>query len=150
MKRDMKKSKPMPLLTAAIYAGVIYATVTQTHADQVYWYTIDTGGEVTMSGSGINAVATLGQSGAVIMNSDAVIATAGFWAVANEDQAVPGDCNDNGLIDLGDAALLVNCLTGPGPQQGPVPPQCNCIDLNGDANIDLNDFAEFLLSQSDL
>ncbi|HEY3244836.1 MAG TPA: dockerin type I domain-containing protein, partial [Phycisphaerae bacterium] len=49
---------------------------------------------------------------------------------------VPGDLNDDGMVDLADYAILRNCLMGP---QVPVASSCTSSDLDQDADVDLRD-----------
>jgi len=55
--------------------------------------------------------------------------------------ATAGDTDGDGDVGLDDWDVLVGCLTG--PEQGAIPAQCQCADLNGDADIDLQDVASF-------
>ncbi|MCP4593324.1 MAG: S8 family serine peptidase [bacterium] len=55
----------------------------------------------------------------------------------------PTDARDftgDGLVTLEDHAAFVDCLTGPG---NGVPPGCLCKDLDGDDDVDLDDFRDF-------
>ena len=51
-----------------------------------------------------------------------------------------GDCDPNGRLDLADFASLAGCMAGPGSD---VPTECDCADMDLDADVDLADFAEF-------
>jgi hypothetical protein len=53
-------------------------------------------------------------------------------------QCAPGDIDNNGLVDLTDAALLINCLTGPGSTAGD---GCDQASLDDDPDIDVQDYA---------
>lgn len=57
-------------------------------------------------------------------------------------RSVPrGDCDCNGVIDKDDLVAFFGCLTGAGvcwSVQG-----CGCVDLDGDGDVDLRDFAAF-------
>jgi len=55
---------------------------------------------------------------------------------------VPGDINEDGAVDLGDYTDFDGCLTGPG---GGIPPDCEGADLDGDLDVDVDDFAEFAI-----
>jgi hypothetical protein len=52
----------------------------------------------------------------------------------------PGDCDEDGDIDLIDYACFFDCLTGPNVG---LLPDCDSFDFNVDADVDLADFAEF-------
>jgi len=54
--------------------------------------------------------------------------------------AGPGDCDQDGDIDLDDFAVFAACLTGP---SGEPPPGCDLADLDGDTDVDLADAARF-------
>jgi uncharacterized membrane protein len=65
--------------------------------------------------------------------------------VARLAPRVPGDFNGDRLVDAGDAAVLVTCLSGPMvslPPQDCSVVQYECSDLQGDGRVDLLDFAE--------
>jgi len=53
---------------------------------------------------------------------------------------VPGDCDLDGDADLIDCADMATCLTGPGAG---LSLDCRCFDFDGNADIDLADFAAF-------
>lgn len=57
--------------------------------------------------------------------------------------AVRGDCNGDGVVDLVDYAVFAGCMTG--PNLGPIGAGCGCIDLDVDDDVDLRDFAEFMI-----
>ena len=58
-------------------------------------------------------------------------------AVGLADQrGVPADCNGDSDVDLEDWPYLYACLTGPG---GSVGPECSCVDLDMDTDVDLVD-----------
>ncbi len=52
-----------------------------------------------------------------------------------------GDANDDGLIDLRDAADMFTCFTG--PAGGPIDVRCACVDDDGDGDVDLTDYQSF-------
>lgn len=61
----------------------------------------------------------------------------------NDPAARVPDCDQNGDVDLADAALLVNCLNGPGNATAPpacLPEDFDCADVDGDHDVDLRDF----------
>ena len=53
-------------------------------------------------------------------------------------EEIPGDCNDDQVVDLGDYVEFERCMTGPGA--GPIPTDCECVDLDDDGDVDLADF----------
>jgi hypothetical protein len=57
------------------------------------------------------------------------------------DCAVSGDCNEDGIVGLGDYQVLLFCLSG-------IPTDCACVDLNRNGLIDLGDYQLFQLSFS--
>ena len=54
--------------------------------------------------------------------------------------AQPGDCNEDGAIDLTDLADMVDCLSGPAQNADSA---CQCFDLVYDGHVDLADFQAF-------
>jgi hypothetical protein len=60
-----------------------------------------------------------------------------IWALV---PPIAADFNGDGLVTLSDHDVLCGCLAGP---QVETPLDCMCIDLDGDADVDLADFAVF-------
>ena len=54
------------------------------------------------------------------------------------DLRMPGDCDQNSLVNLPDHKSFIQCMTGPG---GDFAPGCSCADDTGDRAVDLADFA---------
>lgn len=52
----------------------------------------------------------------------------------------PGDMNDDGIINVDDLDLFLDCLTGPG---GTVIPDCLAGDMDDDNDVDMNDLAKW-------
>lgn len=52
----------------------------------------------------------------------------------------PGDCNEDGLLDVEDFAAFAGCMFGP---RVPAGSECTCSDFDEDENVDLADFAAF-------
>ncbi|KAA0220017.1 MAG: hypothetical protein EDS66_14980 [Planctomycetota bacterium] len=52
-----------------------------------------------------------------------------------------GDFDGDGGVGLYDHALDTGCMTG--PVGGPIEPECEPADLNGDADVDLEDWSRF-------
>ena len=100
------------------------------------WSTADGGGVMHSTGGAYELSGTIGQPDAGEMSGGDYSLTGGFWF-----GLVPGDCDGDGDVDLGDFAELTACLEGPGG--GLAQPECNCFDLDANGDIDLFDFAEF-------
>jgi hypothetical protein len=56
---------------------------------------------------------------------------------------IPGDCDQDGDVDMTDFNSFADCLTGP---EASVDPECECFDLNADGCVALDDFAMFQVS----
>ena len=101
------------------------------------WSTIDGGGGQSTSGA-YELSGTIGQpdAGPGAPGSGGTYSlTGGFWF-----ECVPGDCDQDGDVDLDDFTDLQACLLGPG---GGLGSGCECFDLDGNGDVDLFDFAEF-------
>jgi hypothetical protein len=110
---------------------------------EINWHTVDGGGVMNSTDGqpgGFELSDTIGQSdaspGAPGMTGGGFELTGGFWFAR-----VPGDCNNDGGVDLLDYADLRACLTGPGGGSGGS--GCACFDFDADGDTDLRDFAEF-------
>lgn len=101
------------------------------------WHTIDAGGAVESSGGAFSLSGTIGQPDAGALSGGAFTLTGGFWF-----PQMPGDCNVDGGVDLHDYGTFGPCITGPGG--GPVQPPCHCFDLDGDQDVDLEDWRAFV------
>jgi hypothetical protein len=104
-------------------------------AYELTWYTSDGGGATFSSGGGYTLGATIGQADAGKMSSATYSLTGGFWLAL-----APGDCDQDGDVDLDDFAEFEQCLLGPG---GGIGAGCNCFDLNDSGDVDLLDFGDF-------
>ncbi len=54
---------------------------------------------------------------------------------------VPGDCDNDGDVDIQDFNENLACVTG--PDMTSTNPDCTCVDLDDDGDIDFADFATF-------
>jgi hypothetical protein len=54
----------------------------------------------------------------------------------------PGDCDGDFRVDTYDVAHFQNCYTG--ANGGPIPPHCTCVDLDGNGDVDQNDWRLFV------
>lgn len=103
---------------------------------EVSWYSVDAGGGSSIGASGFSIRGTIAQL-------DAGSATGGAFSVTGGLvlQTPPGDCNQDGLVDLADYVDINACLGGPA---APWPaPHCNCFDSDGDDDVDLKDVRRF-------
>jgi hypothetical protein len=108
-------------------------------AYEITWYTLGGGGgEMSSPGGQYEATCTIGQPDAGEMSGGSYIVTGGFW----QGTATPGDCDDDGDVDLDDVVGFdpAACLQGPG---GGLGAGCGCLDIDGDNDVDLKDFAWF-------
>ncbi len=96
--------------------------------------TIDGGGVMRSTGDDYELSGTIGQFDAGVMTEGEYELTGGFWF-----GIPPGDCEDDGDVDLFDYDQFQRCMTG--PDAGPPAPGCNCFDLDQNDTIDLLDFA---------
>jgi glucose/arabinose dehydrogenase len=55
----------------------------------------------------------------------------------------PGDCDDDGDVDLVDFGTFQLCFNGPGVAIGA---ECGCADFDGDNDVDLTDFGQLQLA----
>ena len=98
--------------------------------------TIDGGGPGApgfSTGADFELSGTVGQPDAGAMSGGGFELTGGFWF-----GIPPGDCEDDGDVDLFDHAGFEACVTGPGRA---VEFDCRCYDLNRSGTVDLADFA---------
>ena len=93
-------------------------------------------GTVTVSISNVSAAHTTGNpngsqfDGATVAGGSVVLTVTG-----------PGDGDQDGDVDLADAANFMGCMTG--PNAGPVGSPCTPFDFNTDTDVDLQDFGGF-------
>ena len=57
------------------------------------------------------------------------------------ENALAGDSDCDGDVDLADYGVLASCITGPGG--GPPGPACAVFDVEPDGDVDLVDYAAF-------
>ena len=70
--------------------------------------------------------------------SDFGTTTGDVWMFTTTDVHVPGDFNNDGCINKADVNLFLPCMTGAGT--GPPPSNCAAMDLDGDEDVDQDDF----------
>ena len=119
------------ILTIISVAGASFGP----NGEDLSWYTIDGGGQISSTGGGFELSATIGQPDAGQMSGGNFQLTGGFWF-----EQPPGDCNSTGSINLLDYTDLEACLAGPNDGLGA---GCECFDFDADGDLDLVDFANF-------
>ncbi|MHC4697987.1 MAG: hypothetical protein ACYTFA_14740 [Planctomycetota bacterium] len=111
------------------------AAMAQAQEFDLSWYAIDGGGVMFSTGDDYELSGTIGQPDAgEIMTGDEFELTGGFWF-----RIPPGDCEDDGDVDLNDFEAFEDCLTG--PDTPVVDDECRCFDVDRDNVVDLADLA---------
>ncbi len=117
-------------------ALIITAASALAHAGHtLQWYTVDGGGAMRSTSASLELSGTIGQPDAGTMEGGSMTLTGGFWF-----EIVPGDCTEDGAINLFDSVGRNSCMAGPNASSGA---QCQCLDVDGDGDVDLLDAAEF-------
>lgn len=127
-------SRP-PRLWANVALVAVVATTVLAAAPpplEITRFTIDCGGTMSNDAHGLAVSGTIGQPDAGVMSGGGLVLTGGFWF-----EIPPGDCEEDGDVDLFDTYWLAKCLKG--PNDGPPEPECLCFDVNRDRTIDLMD-----------
>ena len=109
---------------------------------EIPWYTVDGGGAMNSTGGAFELSGTIGQPDAgPEMTGGGFALTGGFWF-----PVVTGDCNVDGAVTSNDYSEFQGCVSGQG---GGLPmTECTCSDFDNDGDVDLADYAEFILSFS--
>lgn len=142
----LQKTRQAPV-GAMLLVGVAAAVATQAGGVaeepvfEISRFTIDGGGDMLSVGGGFELSGTIGQPDAGVLGGGGFTLAGGFWF-----GQFPGDCNEDGGINLFDYVELNACESGPGG--GLVAPHCTCFDLDADQDVDLEDVGEFQRSFS--
>lgn len=128
MMRATRIAVVLPLL---VVAGVVLAGDPPEY--EITRSSIDGGGVIRATGGDYELSGTIGQPDAGVMEGGGYQLTGGFWF-----GIPPGDCEDDGDVDLFDYDKFEMCLTGP---DGSVSVECRCFDIDGSGAIDISDFA---------
>lgn len=115
---------------------VLAASVATAVEYDLTWHSIDGGGAMRITGGPFELSGTIGQADAGRLSGGGFEITGGFWF-----EIAPGDCTQDGGVEIHDFANFNDCMAGPGGDPGS--DRCNCLDLDGDGDVDLVDMAEF-------
>ena len=130
--------RPSYAITAACLGVLVMVGVTPAQVHDLDWYTVDGGGVMFSTGGSLELSGSVGQPDAGPpggASSASYALTGGFWFGVG-----PGDCDQDGDVDLGDFADFQACLGGPG---GGLGIGCECFDFDFNGDVDTRDFAEF-------
>jgi len=127
-----RTSGRIPLL--GLVGCVLLAPMVGADELDLRWNTVDGGGVMRSAAGQLELSGTIGQTDTKVMTGHSLTLSGGFWF-----EIPPGDCEDDGDVDLTDYDAFESCLTGPGG--GPPATNCRCFDVNRSATIDLADFA---------
>jgi len=119
------------------------APMTTTAQDfDLFWHTIDGGGDMWTTGGDFELSGTIGQpdTGTTAMTGGDFELTGGFWAILfAEPEPIPGDLDGDGDVDLADlAALLASygaCEGDPGFNPAADLDESGCVDLTDLATL---------------
>lgn len=123
---------------AALFTFAISVVTAVTWAQEydLSWHTIDGGGVIKSTGGDFELSGTIGQSDAGVMDDGVeggYTLTGGFWF-----EIPPGDCEEDGDVDLYDQIKFTGCATG--PLTAPAL-DCRCFDVNHSGTVDVADWA---------
>jgi len=129
---------PTKLVPSVVIIAATSALAQAGHTFQ--WHTVDGGGAMRSTSASLQLSGTIGQPDAGPMEGLTMTLTGGFWF-----DIVPGDCTEDGAINLFDLVSRSSCVTGPSTAARS---QCQCLDIDGDGDVDLLDAAEFQIGFS--
>lgn len=113
----------LPIAGALLYADVYLAPVVTTGADTAGGSIMNVGGAIIgQANDGRNVFAHMGAIPIYVASIPPTLA----------------DCTGNHRVDLGDYSIWLTCLNGP---TGILARGCECADLDGDSDVDLQDAA---------
>lgn len=126
----MKPRKTMIRSCLCVLAGVGFVAA----EFEISRSTIDGGGIMRSTGGSFELSGTIGQPDTSVMTGADFQLSGGFWFATP-----PGDCNEDGGVNLIDAERFTVCMSG--PTGAPPVDDCRCFDVNRDDTVDLLDFA---------
>lgn len=125
-------------LCLAVVAACVAAGVTAP-AFELTRSTIGSGGVMRSTGGDLEVSGTIGLPEAGTLAGGIFELNGGFWI-----PIPPGDCEEDGDVDLMDFDRFQVCLSG--PKSEAVSPSCSCFDVNHSSSVDLADAAVFQIS----
>jgi hypothetical protein len=125
-----EKSPPVPADPAA--------------GEEINWQVISSGGDIGGSSANFKLSGTVGQTAVGAGGSDNFGLSHGFWQeIAEVCDCMPGDANNDGEVNVGDAVYLISYVFKGGPP--PVPYAICSGDANCDCQCNVGD-AVFIIS----
>ncbi len=125
------RRKLSSLAIGVALAVTVTAALAAPEYSMVRW-TVDAGGGTSSDGR-FELTGTIGQPDAGSHSGGGYTLTGGFWF-----QIPPGDCEEDGDVDLLEHQLFTTCVAGP---LDPVAPACLCFDVDRSGTVDLADVA---------
>ncbi len=124
----------LALMVAVILGGYAALAGVPEPAFEISRTTIDGGGAMRSTGGDFELSGTIGQPDAGTLTGGGFELNGGFWM-----PIPPGDCEDDGDVDLTDYAQFRACLSG--PAGGAPNTTCRCFDVDRSGRVDLVDVA---------
>jgi hypothetical protein len=130
------RNTDLPWLNVSSISLTLSSTATLLPGDvSVTGVTVANYGPVTISGSGTNYTITFGQKVSVADRVTVSVSNAAIAPFVRRLDILPGDVNDDGLVDSRDVVLIRNQVLG---FNGAVPTTFG--DINGDGVVDMTDY----------
>ncbi len=134
---------PIPIYE---YQRLMESTTNEaTAGEKIPWQVLSGGGLLNGASASYIHSGAVGQTAVGLGQANDLILVSGFWQTAPDGNMsccdVPGDANDDGSADVGDAVFIISNVFKGGPDP-------NCLekgDANSDCNINVGD-AVFLIN----
>jgi hypothetical protein len=138
-----KNGKPRPSQANnasedAEISQIMTVTSQSESGEQINWQVISNGGSIDGVSTNYLLGGTIGQTATGSGGSDNFGLRHGFWQSITEScECSPGDANNDGAVNVGDAVYIINYVFQGGPP--PIPHTTCSGDANGDCNTDVGD-----------